>query len=275
MPRTSGAKNIENPLKEGMPAKIYLLAYSGKLHAYKIADVLKYGWNPPENKKRANASKVYEYVKKYEDYFYKDEKNKYIVDGRPRIPIKTHVDPLIKEIESVAGETFTDETQETLHNFFDDDVIRSYVFSYVKKTDFKKDIDSFGYIMVVLSSIVKSMYFTKKQLEREKTPAYKIKEIFSQKNRFSHMLRNKEMTEQTEQVLFNILPAYLPSDIKAKYKPNRINDEFKLIFKVFDKIFDLDNDILEILMKMPSIYEADIIMEAGLAALPEVLDKTK
>lgn len=273
MPRKPGDKNIKNPLKEGMPSKIYLLAYGGNLHAYKIADILKYGWNPPENKKRANPSKIYEYIKKYETLFYKDENNRYEEDGRPRIPIKAYVDPLIKEMESTFNKgykkMFTDEQRKKLYGFLDDDIFRFYVSDRIKKVDFKRNIDSFEYIMNVAVFIAKPVYFLKKQLERQKIFVDKKRNLLMSKKRFSNALRS---IGSSEQILRNVMYEYLPSDIKDKYQRESIaDDEFKYFSKLINKTIALDYDVLEILMKMPSTYETDTVMAASLAAMPELL----
>jgi len=62
MPKPKGAKKIIKPLRQGVSSKIYLLAYGGKLHGYKIAEIIKFGWNAPSAKERKYKYKIKNYV---------------------------------------------------------------------------------------------------------------------------------------------------------------------------------------------------------------------
>ncbi len=85
-------KKIENPLREGLPSKIYLLSYCEPLTAYEIAKRI-YGVKPPHI---PPTSKVSTWVKKMKEngtLSENEEKKTY-----------ARVDPLIVEIESTLKE---------------------------------------------------------------------------------------------------------------------------------------------------------------------------
>ena len=168
---------------------------------------------------------------------------------------------------------FTDVQKQKLTKFLDDDNFRFYVFDQVKKLDFKKDIDSFEFIMNVAVSLVKPAYFIKKQIERQNKSISKQRKLFAGKRNFLNMLHGIGLSEQN---LRNIVSGYLPSDLKTKYEKGAITtDDFKIYSALISNLFLLDYDVLEIFLKMPSSYESNTLLEAGLASMSELYIKSK
>jgi hypothetical protein len=116
---------IEVPIRDGQPAKMYLLAYPRRIKAYTLAERL-FGRDPPP-KKYANVrqgrvrqpNKIYNYLKHYPELFDKNEKG-IISRGRP----------LAKQIEKTLeekGQPLTPEEKSALLKFLDSPEFRAMI----------------------------------------------------------------------------------------------------------------------------------------------------
>jgi len=280
MPKKKGDKNITKPICQGMPSKIYLLAYGGKLHPYKIAEILKFGWEAPsaEKRKKSDAknyrvypSQVYREIKRYPKLFFYDTKEIIDEKGAPRKLLKTYPDPLIREMESELNEKIDKDTRVKLLDFFDSYHFRNYIYDYAinqaKKGIFEEDVDSFGSIMVMTSYISRLAFQIKKSLARKKIPLEDFKKKWK---KISRKLERKGITPDFVQ---SVISEYSPSDIKNKF-PEKVSDP-KKIFDLSFRILDLDFLTLEKLMKMGYTYETLTLVDAGLMAVPELIDMVR
>ena len=137
-------KTITNPLREGLPSKIYLLAYNGPVSGYEVAQKiqgLKHGKVP-------QTSKVYGWIK--------EMKKKGLLRDSQGGGYLSNVEPLVKEISQVLTENndivLSDLECYMIGKILDEDSFRNLVeFSYYhKKSFFKGEVDATHEIMEVL-----------------------------------------------------------------------------------------------------------------------------
>jgi hypothetical protein len=269
MTKKKGDKNINNPLTQGVPSKVYLLAFGGKLHKYRIKQIIKYGWD--SYGQRVNSNDIHRIVKDYPSYFYQDIENKYVEKGRIIIPIKTYADPLINQMEKEIDEIFDENTRNKLLDFFNSNDFRNYIYNYsinqAKKGYFNNDVDSFGSIMVMTSYFSRLAFQLRKTLDRRKVPLETFKKNW---NKISKKLERSGMSED---IILSTISEYSPSDVKDKF-PNKLSD-LKLMLNLCFKMTDLNYSVLEKLMKMHYTYETLTIVDASLMAIPELVDMVK
>jgi len=269
MTKKKGDKNITNPLTQGVPSKVYLLAFGGKLHKYRIKQILKYGWE--SYGKKVNSNDIHRIVNEYPLYFYQDNDNKYIKKGRTIIPIKTYVEPLINQMEKDIDEKFDEDTRNKLLDFFNSNEFRIYIYNYsvnqAKKDYFNDDVDSFGSIMVMTSYISRLAYYLKKSLERNKVPLEMFKKNW---NKTSRKLERRGMSHD---LIVSVISEYSPDEVKEKF-PNELSDPKSMLNLCF-KMIDLNYTVLEKLMKMHYTFETQAIVDASFMAIPELVEIAK
>ena len=137
-------KKIVNPLRSGLPSKIYLLAFNGPLSGYKIAQKI-YG------KKYAPTSKIYPWTKKLEERgFIRKVQEGYV----------SNVQPLLSEIEGTSTDEkleFSDLDKYVLNKMVDSKDFRSYVLTTNEKISLRQDIDSVWVISGTLGKLASSI----------------------------------------------------------------------------------------------------------------------
>ena len=151
-------KKIESPLREGLPSKIYLLAYGEPLTAYEMAKRI-YGIKPPEPGARAQipaTSKVSTWVKKM--------KERLILSENKEGKTFSKVEPLVDEIERTLKENkieLSNLEKHMVHRLLDSKEFRSLVKNmelrlghYDGPTWISHDIDSAWLIMNILATSV-------------------------------------------------------------------------------------------------------------------------
>jgi len=126
-------KKIRNPLRDGMPSKIYLAAYPEAISGYQIGQKIQRVDNP-------RLDRIYNIVNKdYSDLFERMEQKG--ERGGPK-PIISRSEPLITEFEDILGERLTDLEKEKLLQFLNSKEFRLYVGKNTKDSDFAFDVDA-------------------------------------------------------------------------------------------------------------------------------------
>jgi hypothetical protein len=134
-------KKIVNPLRAGLPSKIYLLSFNGPISGYKIAEKI-YG------RKYAPTSKIYPWTKKLEEQgFIHKVQEGYV----------SNVEPVLSEIEETSETDekleFSDLHKHILHRIVDSKEFRSYVLESNEGLSLKQDIDAFWIISSSLGKL--------------------------------------------------------------------------------------------------------------------------
>jgi len=165
-------KKITNPLREGLPSKIYLLAYGDHLSGYEIARKI-YGW-PSKYRKPPipPTAKVYGWLKEL-------EKNKIVSikrEGKKKSYVTSNVDPLIGEVEKeLKGhkvEPFSDFERHVFGKILDSGIFRKWIWEIADGLSFEYDIDAVTTIMSPVSrmALFIGTNFRKFSIERKKFP---------------------------------------------------------------------------------------------------------
>ncbi len=113
-------KRITNPIREGLPSKIYLLAYGKPITGYEIARRIQ-GIKTPGSGERAitpQTGKIYGWLKKLMDdgYVIKKE-NGYL----------SKAEPLLKEIEEALNGDIDDSEKDVLLKLLNSEIFRSHI----------------------------------------------------------------------------------------------------------------------------------------------------
>jgi hypothetical protein len=131
-------KKITNPLRSGLPSKIYLAAYGKPISGYEIAQRV-YGITsaPSERAQIPPTAKIYGWLKKLE----KDGLVKKLDGG-----YLSHATPLISEIEKTlevhTAKGLTAVEKKILIKILDSGEFRSYVGERTSKIDLRGDVDA-------------------------------------------------------------------------------------------------------------------------------------
>jgi len=153
-------KTIENPIREGMPSKIYLAAYGEPLSVYEIAKRI----HRVEKSNVPRTDQIYRIVKdKYPNYFEREtiEGKR----GRPK-PIKSRAEPLLKEVEDAVKSKLSDSEKEILLWILDSKEFRSFVGDVVvKDMDFKGDVNAADKLMSSLCMCAAYTWHIKETVE--------------------------------------------------------------------------------------------------------------
>lgn len=141
-------RRIINPIREGMPSKIYYLLYSKCIHGYKIAkNYYQIYKNPP-------TSKIYNILHKYPNCFERTDEDCW--QSKPG--------PLLDEIEECLREqkvSLIDEETKILMQVLDSDSFRTFVGDVNLKVNRYSDLDAATNLMMNLSVYATSLYVTK------------------------------------------------------------------------------------------------------------------
>lgn len=186
-------KKITNPLREGLPSKIYLLAYGDHVSGYEIAKRI-YGKEyriPP-------TAKVYGWLKKL-------EKDNIVSIGRgeKKGGITSNVDPLINEVEKDLKDRkveLSDFERHVLGKILDSQIFRDLVKETAESLPLEYDIDAVRTIMSGVCRVaffictIPDPFFTKSFLERENElpkTQQDFDKLWSRLMKFSGELENK------------------------------------------------------------------------------------
>lgn len=175
-------KKITNPLRAGLPAKIYLLAFSNPISGYRIAQLI-------YNKGYAPTSKIYQWTKK----LVKQE-----IISQTNEGFFSNTKPLLTEIEKALKSqnlTLSEFENYVLQKVLDSKEFRHFLNEEViKKTRMDQDIDAAKIILESLGLIASSSLFSFK-MAKEREPDPKTKKEFDQ--RWKRITtRPKEETEK-------------------------------------------------------------------------------
>jgi len=273
MPKKKGDKNITNPLRQGVPSKVYLLAYGGKLHKYRIKQIIKYGWD--SKGKRVNSNDIHRIINKYPDYFYQDKENKRVNErGQEIIPIKTYVEPIVGEMETELKEKFNHDTKLKLYDFFDSQKFRNYIFDYAKDQSIKdylnKAVDSFESIMIMTAPITTYAYYLKKTLEKRNISTERFKKEWNEN--ISKLIMKYLPIDN----IFNEISTFLSEDTRKKMPTEKDISNFSTVIDIVHSSIDYDFSVLEKINKIGYYtYETRMIVDIGFLIIPVIVDQVK
>lgn len=154
-------KKITNPIREGLPSKIYSVAYGEPISGYKIAKIV-YGIEEPEEPSKRKqippTDKIYKWLNKLEGKYFTKKEEGYLSDAKP----------LLEEIKKILGDLSEDE-ERILYYLLDSKEFRSFVKSNIGEK-LEGDIDSTNNIMVMLMLISSMALPIRKSLGENKFP---------------------------------------------------------------------------------------------------------
>jgi len=163
-------KTIRNPLREGLPSKIYLLAYNDPISGYEIAQKvqnLKHGKTP-------QTAKIYEWRKKMkaENILIKTEEG-YISNAEAILP-------QINEFLADKEIPISDVELHILLKYIDSKNFRLHVEEsyFYEKNFFEGSIDSVRYIAGILGGLTLEEYLLRNDDEDDKIPDFASKKEF-------------------------------------------------------------------------------------------------
>lgn len=193
------AQLIKNPLRQGLPSKMYLLAFPEVITGYAMAKTIQ-GIKDPlpheiRRKHTPQTAKIYENIKKWDKLF-----------GKNKSGCLSKSEPLIGEIERRLKEYDIDLSE--LEKYILKKVLNSNLFRYivglsVKETDFEYDIDASSEILRILGDLC---FWT----TIEKNPD---KVHFEKKEEFDNLWEDYKAIEKDEQVgieMRKILEKHIP-----------------------------------------------------------------
>lgn len=289
-------KKIESPLREGLPSKIYLLAYGEPLTAYEMAKRV-YGIKPPEPGARAQipaTSKVSTWVKKM--------KGRLILSENKEGKTFSKVEPLVDEIERTLKENkieLSNLEKHMVHRLLDSKEFRSLVKNmelrlghYDGPTWISHDIDSAWIIMNILAvsaamfvirrktgilpfelpkNFEKSVYAKKLQETREFKELEKIGRFPLEESKFDKRLNIlKRFCETKEFEEFARAMTKLLEQMKdTEVYEDRSNQEFLEIFRLTLLLRSIPTSTLEKLVNLSFINRLVMMpYSAGLDFFP-------
>jgi hypothetical protein len=144
-------KKITNPLREGLPSKIYLLAYGDHLSGYEIARKI-YGTRAPSKFEKGEippTAKVYGWLEKLEKGTIVSIKK----EGKKK-SVTSNVDPLINEVEKDLKNhkvELSDDERYALGKVLDSNIFREWIKEIAEGLYFENDIDAVKTIMSPVS----------------------------------------------------------------------------------------------------------------------------
>lgn len=179
-------KKITNPLRAGLPSKIYLLAYSGPKSGYEIASKI-YGIEkyPP-------TSKVYSWTKKMTNELSKTEEG-----------YTSKVDPLLNEIEAILKNNYkielSDFEKHILGKVLDSQIFRKWIKEITKGLSFEHDVDAVETIMRPVGSMALILDMSSRKFSSKR----ELPETIQQFDRYWEQLTKRldgEMVKEGEKI---------------------------------------------------------------------------
>jgi len=148
-------KKIENPIREGIASKVYLVAYPEPILKYRIAKkVYEKEIKPPASKIYGENGVIAQLKKINAIDVIKTTNSK--IDARRGHPYLSKVDPLIPEIEKELGYKdfeLDEKEKDKIYRFLDSDEFRKLI-GHVKITGIsKRDVDAAGIIIERLGDL--------------------------------------------------------------------------------------------------------------------------
>lgn len=214
-------KTIQNPLREGLPSKIYLIAYNGPVSGYEVArkiQGLKCGEVP-------QTGKIYGWIKKLKTEGFIRETKEGVISV---------VKPLLNEISSTLKEDHNLSLSELEHymtsKILDEEPFRALVeFSHFYKKDFfKGEVDAAHEIMEVLGDHLMYVRVFVKDLEFPKIKTRSDFDTLWDKQSPEHVVSRVEMDTLDEDSLERIREELAEEEFfkrTGKLKPGGIYEQ--------------------------------------------------
>jgi len=155
-------KKIENPIRDGMPSKIYLAAYPKAIGGYEMGQKMQRVKNP-------RTDHIYDILKQYKDLFERTE-----MKGKRGMakPVLSKAKPLLREIEKALDKKaeLSNPERKTILKILDSKEFRSLISDVIIDMDFKGDINAADKLMFWLYVGANFSFVPKKRIEKRSKP---------------------------------------------------------------------------------------------------------
>jgi hypothetical protein len=220
-------KKIENPIRDGLPAKVYLAAFFKPISGYEIArrifgtrKVRREGWDKEVTKEIITPNKPYAIVKKYKGIF---DRIKEKEGNREVLKILSKIEPLLDEIdlelEKGSKAKLTVKEREILNQFIEGK-FRKYVAQNFQ-VDYGQTIDAFAWLTGHLGFPAAWAQF----FQDVKNPVSVVVEL----QKFTG--GNFPLDKETFQALLEMQPELLTKIMQSSSRGNEIADFMGPLFK--------------------------------------------
>ena len=198
-------RKITNPIRGGLPSKIYLLAYNGPKSGYVIASkIYKREKYPP-------TSKIYSWTKKMEGKEISKTEKGYI----------SKIDPLLNEIEITLKNydiELSDFDKHVLFKILDSPEFRSYVEDVNCNISLDQDFDSAWVILSTLGMLASAILVSIKLIESVEKKPFLIKEAKTKEDFDRLWSKIKSKREEAIELKEKLLEKGVIPDLKEYLK---------------------------------------------------------
>lgn len=225
-------KRITNPLRSGLPSKIYLVAYGKPISGYEIARRV-YGTTPApgERARVPPTAKVYGWLKKLErGGLIKKLDKGYLSQAAPLI------DEIEKTLEVHTAKGLTILEKKILIKILDSKEFRSYVNDRTNKIDLKEDIDAARELSELLIAPIFDFKALRNEIEnpeilqmREPTTIAEFNELWNKDMLSVLKERFGELAEEIKTKYFGPYTVKRSAIILAKKKESSLKRDFERI----------------------------------------------
>lgn len=233
MPR---GKEIENPLREGLPAKIYLATFSGKNTIGEIASKI-YG-----KEKKSNQSRISDYVGKSRfSHLYKIEKPSIGSEGDRRTTyVLADETAFLEELEENVD--LDSDEKELLEDYIDGPFRKAANEEYIK-TDYSKPVDAYSEILGLLLSIIGTEMASRKFL-----PAFKSLGFMKLLEEAEEELPSKFSDERPREMFYNFMGEY--------FETKNVEEVPATKKEIREPLKEFPDDLLDKLLSNPGLKGA-------------------